>query len=447
MTYDDNTGARARAIARALLAFVVFPNLLFVLFGTFFYTHRELINIDYALLGAAWLWLPMWLRVTAYAVLCVIDGISSTAAMYNINPLAGVVALFDAPPGLIVTVLLGFAVVVGFAVGIGRFTARFLRDRQRRWLIGAALLAIVLVTTDYASSATVRFAADMRDRVRSASAETYPVAAASDSIRAAVESGSVAAANIVLVMVESMGVLRDSALRAYTWQPIENAAVRARYNVVAGDVAFRGGTTSGELRELCGIFADYITLPREVLPRCLPRRLATRGFTTFAVHGYKDTYYNRARWYPMLFDSIYFEDRLDANTGDVRCGTQFRGICDRDAFVTVERLARGGRNRLVYWMTLDAHTPVDMARREEFSADWQGPALQIPVCTVVAEACMQAIFWRHMFARLAGLALDAQLPPTRFLIVGDHAPAYVRRDRAGAFVPGRVPYIELVPKL
>ena len=101
---------------------------------------------------------------------------------------------------------------------------------------------------------------------------------------------------------------------------------------------------------------------------------------------------------------------------------------------------------MIYWMTLDAHTPVDMARRTEFAADWRHPALQGPVCRIVAEACMQAIFWHHMFARLAALAVHPRTPPTRFLIVGDHAPAYVRRDRAGAFTPGRVPYIELVPK-
>lgn len=47
---------------------------------------------------------------------------------------------------------------------------------------------------------------------------------------------------------------------------------------------------------------------------------------------------------------------------------------------------------------------------------------------------------------MAELAADSMLPPTRFVVVGDHAPAYVRRGRAQAFEAARVPWIELVPR-
>jgi phosphoglycerol transferase MdoB-like AlkP superfamily enzyme len=249
-----------------------------------------------------------------------------------------------------------------------------------------------------------------------------------------------------MVIVESMGELRDSALRAYVWEPIEAAPIKQRYRSVRGVVPFRGGTTSGELRELCGIFADYITLPWSALPRCLPRRLHVRGFDTFALHGYKESYYDRERWYPALFEKSHFESALDDDAPERRCGTQFRGICDRDAFIVLRRLARD-RHRFIYWMTLDAHTPVDVARMREFRADWQAGGLdQRAICRTAAAVCLQALFWRDLLRQLAGLALDAQLPPTRFLIVGDHAPAFVRRDRAMGYIFGVVPYLELLPR-
>jgi hypothetical protein len=51
-----------------------------------------------------------------------------------------------------------------------------------------------------------------------------------------------------------------------------------------------------------------------------------------------------------------------------------------------------------------------------------------------------------MFRQLADLALNPRLPATRFLIVGDHAPAFVRRERAMGYNLGVVPYLELLPR-
>src|SRR5206468_1341121 len=116
--FGDAPIDRFNAVVRALLAFVVFPNLLFYVLGLFLFTRRGLINIDYAVLGAVWLWLPLWPRVTLFAVSFILDGIVSTAPMYNISPFAGVIAVVKAPIGLIGTVLLGVAVVVAVAVGI-----------------------------------------------------------------------------------------------------------------------------------------------------------------------------------------------------------------------------------------------------------------------------------------------------------------------------------------
>src|SRR5687767_5807370 len=112
---DDGPGARARAVPRALLAFVVFPNLLFLALGLFFFTTRSLINLDYIGLGATWLFLPPWARIALFAAAFILDAVGSTAAMYNIHVFTGIVALLDAPVGLIITVILGLLVSLGLA--------------------------------------------------------------------------------------------------------------------------------------------------------------------------------------------------------------------------------------------------------------------------------------------------------------------------------------------
>jgi phosphoglycerol transferase MdoB-like AlkP superfamily enzyme len=445
---DDAAGARSRAALRALLAFVVFPNLLFLALGLFFFTNRSFINLDYIALGGAWLWLPPWLRVTLFAALFIFDAVGSTAGMYNIHVFTGVVALFDAPVGLIITVAFGLAVALGLAFAIGYFAFRFLSDTRRRYLLlapmaGVGVLALVLG----ASSSTVRFARDLRDRAQSATPETFPVEAASDSLRAAVRGNRLNGENVLVVNVESMGALRDSVLRAFVWAPMRQPVIEQRYRARTGLVHFRGGTTSGELRELCGIFADYITVPSAAFAACLPRELARKGYRVSAVHGYMPAYYDRFRWYPALFDSVLFDADLARTTPGNRCGTQFRGICDRDAIVAVERLLRAGDHRFVYWMTLDAHTPIDIARMSEFREQWQAGGLDgVAACGRAPDICLQGLFWRDMLRRLATLASDSTLPPMRVLIVGDHAPAFVRRDRAEEYVYAKVPFLELIPR-
>ncbi len=453
-----------RAVARALAAFVVFPNLLFFVLGLFLFFQRGLLNLDYAVLGAAWLFLPVMARAALFAAVFILDAVGSTALMYNTHPLTGIAALAVAPADLLITVSLALALAIALALGIGLFAVRYLGDRRRRYLILAAMATVIALalaldawragrtfirrggaggTTDIAASSTLHFASDLRDRIISASPATYPVRAASDSLRAAVLRNDVGAENVLFISAESMGVLRDSVLLAFATQPLADARLAERYHVRSGEVRFRGGTTSGELRELCGIFADYITLPDAVLPRCLPRLLHQRGFSTYAVHGYKAQYYDRWEWYPELFDSVYFEQQLSGSAGEKRCGTQFRGICDDDAFRVVERLIRGGRRRMVYWMTLDAHTPVDMDRQPELAVRGLG---YLEVCRLTPEICMEALFRNDLYGRVTALALDPHLPPTRIVVVGDHAPAFVRRQTSSAFEPGVVPFVELRPK-
>jgi phosphoglycerol transferase MdoB-like AlkP superfamily enzyme len=419
---------------RATLLFVIIPNLLYFLVARFFYLDRPLINLDYAVLGIAWPFLRRWLRITSFAVAFLADAITSTGSMYNISPVAGVVALFRAPIGLLITVILAFAASCALAAGLGKLIDKHYDERRATLTLTLTVtLTVVAVTLALPiRSGTTKLTQDIIERDQGYRATPERMAAATDALRDNLETQN---DNVAIVVVESWGVLSDTAAHNALLDIFNNAAISQKYNVATGSVRFRGGTTSGELRELCGVFTDYLVLNDATIARCLPVQMRARGFRTVALHGYKQAYYSRNVWYPRFFDRMLFEDSLALN--DRRCGTQFRGVCDRDVFQAFAREVRSGRRQLTYWLTIDAHTPVDMARLDEFRRG---------TCPSPADVCLVIAFWRDLFQNLAGLAAEPALPPTRFIIVGDHAPAFVRRSRAQRLVPGRVPYVELVPR-
>src|SRR5207245_1958944 len=129
---------------------------------------------------------------------------------------------------------------------------------------------------------------------------------------------AIGAVHVVLVIVESLGRTKDSTGDSATFAPLLSEAVRRQYVVRVGTVPFHGATTSGELRELCGVAADYRAVNRVNLQDCLPARLQTGGFHTVALHGYSGAFFDRYAWYPRLgFQEILFAEELTKLT-DVR---------------------------------------------------------------------------------------------------------------------------------
>lgn len=427
-------------VLRGLLLFVVLPNLMFFIVGRFFFLDRPLINIDYIILGALWLWLPRWLRITGFSLIFLIDAITSTARMYNISPVAGVVALFRAPIGLLLTVIAVFAISCAIAAAIGILIDRAVTRRSpapKRPSVLALLVipgavALTMAPRTATGSGTARLMSDIVQRDRGYRTRPEPMAAATDALRKRIANHE---ENVAIIVVESWGVLTDTSAHRELIDLFRSQALQQRYAMATGTLPFSGGTTSGELRELCGVLTDYLVLNEETARNCIPTQLKRRGFRTVALHGYKPDYYSRNVWYPRFFDRMLFQDSL-AVSGR-RCGTQFRGVCDRDVFQTFERELRAGQRQLTYWLTIDAHTPVDMARLGE---------LRTAGCRATEDVCLVVAFWRDLLQNVGRLAAEPGLPPTRFIIVGDHAPAFVRQSRARYFVPGRVPFVELIPR-
>ena len=241
-----------------LLVFVVIPNLVCWGFGRFFFLDRELINPDYAVLGTAWPWLPAWLRVTAFAIIFLVDAVTSTGSMYNISPVAGVVALLRAPIGLLITVILAFAGICALAAGLGKLADRFAwAPRALVFTTSCLLLTLASILLAPARSGIGHLAGDIVERDRGYRTAPSSMRAATDALRRDVAAQET---NVAVVVVESWGVLADRAAHDALVRVFRTPELQRRYQIEAGEITFRGGTTSGELRELCGVFTDYLVL-------------------------------------------------------------------------------------------------------------------------------------------------------------------------------------------
>ncbi|MFC3174490.1 sulfatase-like hydrolase/transferase [Novosphingobium bradum] len=250
--------------------------------------------------------------------------------------------------------------------------------------------------------------------------------------------------NLVIVLVEGLGrpvSPAASALFAADW---DRPQWRARYAVSSGAVPYFGATTSGEMRELCGRWKLDESVP--FAPgECLPQRFRAAGYETTALHGFAGAMFDRRQWWPRAgFDHVAFGAELK-QAGARACGGVFPGACDVDVPAQIAaRLkaasAPGGRPQLVYWVTLNSHLPViEDASIGTANCRYGGEAL-------AAESpllCPLFAVHHNLADALTRMAMDPALPPTDFLIVGDHMPPFFAREARMRFDSHHVPWILL----
>lgn len=246
--------------------------------------------------------------------------------------------------------------------------------------------------------------------------------------------------NVLIVMVESWGQLKDSAQRALIEAPFKRPAVAERYTMTTGLTPYYGSTTSGELRELCGEWGSYRDYLGRPAAHCLPARLAEAGYRTVAFHGFAGRMFDRGLWYPNIgFQESLFAEEL-WQPGERICTGVFTGACDTDIAEDVGRalLGANGTPQLVYWLTLNSHLPVhpDFERRFLDCEGPDGPFRNEQVCRL-------AELWIQVFDRVAEMVTAPGLPPTDVLIVADHPPPFWSHEGRAHFVPGEVPWILL----
>ena len=236
---------------------------------------------------------------------------------------------------------------------------------------------------------------------------------------------------LVVVVFESFSVLTgDSGLKNWR-QPFE--PLHDRYTIESGALDWFGATFRGEVRELCWQSIDGNVV--QSLPPSLPATLKKLGYETDSFHGFYKTTYDRDRLYPLLgFENSTFLDEMRRAGNVPLAGTLFHGA--EDTFVAQrvhQDVLRPGK-RLVYWMTLSSHVPINVpfARRiatpQELASSGDLP-LAVWAYRVIC---------RHTLESIAAIAADPSLTDCDFVIVGDHPLPLSSGEMRGYFVPGKI---------
>jgi hypothetical protein len=142
------------------------------------------------------------------------------------------------------------------------------------------------------------------------------------------------------------------------------------------------------------------------------------------------------------FEQVWGYNRLRARGLPEFIAGTFRSTGDPETAALLPRLLPPGQPpRFIFFLTVGAHLPVHLPLPPEYSASCS-------LSQATRESPTACGWFRIESATLAALAHAAaapQLPPTVFLIVGDHAPPFVDSTRR-FFSPAQVPYVLLTPR-
>jgi hypothetical protein len=232
---------------------------------------------------------------------------------------------------------------------------------------------------------------------------------------------------LLLTVVESWGETQ-SALNELG-QELQAAGFS---DVRTGFTTFKGGTLSGEMRELC---SEYPSIGEELGDSradldCAPRFITKQGYDVVALHGYTGLFYARdVFWKRFGIGKRLFRDQLSDSPP---CGGAFAGTCDADLIHRgVQLLLADPMPRFVYLLTLGSHEPL------EPRADLR-PGVFFKRVKVLHPT--QAINRRAISNLVSDLIASPARSCIRVYVAGDHQPRTVNADAAG-FPRDQVPFV------
>lgn len=440
-------------------------NLILIIVGQFLYLQRSPINPDYFWLALLLPWLRPRYAAIAFTLLFFFDSLVATAYGFHFGPtslMQSIGDLFRWNDKFLVATLLPILVVF---YGIYRL-AKFTLARQKPEMGGNVLLFVFGMALWFAtgshmtpeakgapptlltSSSVVRQAAEkillLNGGIQRPSA--YDIPAATSALFDRLETGDLPP-KIVLIVVESLGYLKDEGGNELQLSALENPELLAQYDVAIGDVPFLGSTVPGEVRELCRaqIFAVHPDASLLPLDECLPRALSAKGYATIAYHGFGGSMFSRREWYDeMGFDERHFKTDIEGLTGEENCGINFRGPCDHHVLDLIHaRLASTPETpEFLYFLTLTAHAIVPEPPVDRVSLDCSRSA----VTQQSEEVCRLVRTNGVILEGVVKAALDPDVPETIFVIVGDHSPPILQRTVRDHYSNNLVPYAVLTPK-
>lgn len=466
-----------------IVAYIATPNIVFAILGIFMFLSRPVVVVDYALVAPLTFYISRLKSVVLLISIFAIDVAFSIAPTYHMQggdflTNAYAVFLMSWPPTLLIVI---FVLILG-VVFFKAFDC-FLSTKSRASfgnVIVVLSIVVFLLLADIVNSSNVyipspynfiglnisgsNFHKLISTIYKTVIHEDKPplgtggeITVATSALRDEITTNEqMLSRNILVVVVESWGQPISGIAQNLLIAPFDRDVIRSRYSIRTGEVAFRGSTVPGEVRELCG---QTITSPGQVnavsMYMCLPNLLRSKGYETTAIHGFSRHMFNRQQWYPTLgFERLVFADDLELAGYTSRCGHVFRGSCDSDSAAYVRQLlskksdtisSGSQRPQFIYWLTLNTHLPVARDTSIQQKID----------CSVLADSIAQNDHeepCRLTEVLLGTLTLVADIAEKsdgdlHVIVVGDHAPPFVFVKDRGLFTPGVVPFVELRPKI
>lgn len=453
-------------IVWTLLAVLIVPTAAFWIVGNVWFIDRAIVNVDYLIVCLFLIYFGAAPVLAAIAIVMVLDLVFSLAPAYHfslVTVLDSVRDILDLEPG--------FLIIETFKVMTLIFTCTVLiyvplkKIQSAKSAVATCLLFVIVISIlDIELSANsladsdsytinANIAASSLNNLRLALSTSKldsieqivrPAQSASEVLRDPYPWAGSRFPTIILIVVESLGQFNDPKLNQFQLAPIMALDSEADVKLQQGVVEFEGSTVPGELRELCGVKLLAVHPNSALLPTntCLPQLFNEEGYETIAIHGFIGTLFSRSRWYPILkFEQIWFAPKLDELIVNAkRCGIAFHGICDEDIWGLIVRqhLTINVRPKFIYWLTLSAHLPV-----EHPNGNSNANCSEFEVLDQEPELCNLVVQQRKLFTEIAASIRKHELGGTRILMVGDHAPPFLKNEIRALFNPRNVPYINI----
>ena len=449
---------------RLILAYVVLPNLPFAVARLFFPTNRGFVSIDYLIIGilSSLLFPATFIPIALFMTLFVLDGIKTFAGIYYFTfaqALGELGALLHVSPWLTVPkalLLLGCSFAIAW---LGTRMARATTPQQSIRVLGPILCLAILAwivsgpaqSEEQSRPRTALVESSIVEGLHSTYQVFYPPPSPPiDSVTGKVvpqllREDPAEATRIVVVLEEALGQSNNPRITDAVLSPLVAEPITSAYDMKRGTVKFVGATLWGEMRELCRklVNPQDIAAHPEFVQGCLPLDLVKRGYKTTAVHGYTKEMFHRDQWLPILgFQKLMFSEEFGNSAG--HCGGMFAGACDTQIATSIRDMltkTSPEQKQFIYWITLNSHAPVssETASTSSFDCGRFAGFTSVSGCrtTKVQYETNQAI---------AKLATTPGLPPTVFIIVGDHAPPLPTLKDREDWNQNYVPWIVLTPK-
>ncbi len=242
---------------------------------------------------------------------------------------------------------------------------------------------------------------------------------------------------MVLIVVESYGLFKNNEINNYLMDEFRRE-LNKNYKVKFNKVKFSGATTSGEIRELCGVQGDSYGIKSFIEKHeCLPGRLIDLGYKTSGFHYFYKSSFNRGVWWPKIgLSNIYFLDSYNTKKRKL-CGGFLNGGCDRQLIIDLFNSIDSQSKSFSYALTLNSHLPVH--RNDDIISIENNEVNNFDDASSNVKLLINS--WRVVLQEVAGQLNNKIRDDALVVIVGDHAPPYLNKQDRSMFSTAEVPYI------